>query len=82
MNKWLTHTACHWILQELATFTHSCKKCLTVIERNHQSIQKIMNGSKTLQHMDMSLLQKRVGDLQASSQVQETSRTVSAPTSF
>uniref|UniRef100_A0A3B4WAX2 Nesprin-1 spectrin repeats region domain-containing protein n=1 Tax=Seriola lalandi dorsalis TaxID=1841481 RepID=A0A3B4WAX2_SERLL len=54
--------------QELATFTHSCKKCLTVIERNHQTIQKIMNSSKTLQHMDMSLLQKRVGDLQASSQ--------------
>lgn len=57
------------MLQELATFTHSCKKCLTVIERNHQTIQKIMNSSKTLQHMDMSLLQKRVADLQASSQV-------------
>lgn len=28
-----------------------------------------MNSSKTLQHMDMSLLQKRVADLQASSQV-------------
>lgn len=51
------------------TFTHSCKKCLTVIERNHQTIQKIMSSSKTLQHMDMSLLQKRVADLQASSQV-------------
>lgn len=57
------------MLQELATFTHSCKKCLTVIERNHQTIQKIMNSSKTLQHMDMGLLQKRVADLQASSQV-------------
>ncbi|MED6258394.1 Nesprin-1, partial [Ataeniobius toweri] len=54
--------------QELATFTHSCKKCLTVIERNHQAIQKIMSTSKTLQHMDMSLLQKRVADLQTSSQ--------------
>uniref|UniRef100_A0A3P8TBD4 Calponin-homology (CH) domain-containing protein n=1 Tax=Amphiprion percula TaxID=161767 RepID=A0A3P8TBD4_AMPPE len=54
--------------QELVTFTHSCKKCLTVIERNHQTIQKIMNSSKTLQHMDMSLLQKRVADLQTSSQ--------------
>uniref|UniRef100_A0A3Q3KI06 Calponin-homology (CH) domain-containing protein n=1 Tax=Monopterus albus TaxID=43700 RepID=A0A3Q3KI06_MONAL len=54
--------------QELATFTHSCKKCLTVIERNHQTIQKIMNSSKTLEHMDMTLLQKRVADLQASSQ--------------
>ncbi|XP_037550764.1 nesprin-1 [Nematolebias whitei] len=54
--------------QELATCTHSCKKCLTVIERNHQSIQKIMSASNTLQHMDMSLLQKRVADLQSSSQ--------------
>uniref|UniRef100_A0A3Q0QYZ0 Calponin-homology (CH) domain-containing protein n=1 Tax=Amphilophus citrinellus TaxID=61819 RepID=A0A3Q0QYZ0_AMPCI len=54
--------------QELATFTHSCKKCLTVIEKDHQNIQKIMNSSKTLEHMDMSLLQKRVADLQTSSQ--------------
>uniref|UniRef100_A0AAV2JAL2 Calponin-homology (CH) domain-containing protein n=1 Tax=Knipowitschia caucasica TaxID=637954 RepID=A0AAV2JAL2_KNICA len=54
--------------QELATFTHSCKKCLTVIEKNHQSIQKIMNTSKTLQYMDMGLLQKRVVDLQSASQ--------------
>lgn len=57
------------MLQELATFTQSCKKCLTVIERNHQSVQKTMTGSKTLQHMDMGLLQKRVSDLQTSSQV-------------
>uniref|UniRef100_A0A3Q3WYN6 Nesprin-1 spectrin repeats region domain-containing protein n=1 Tax=Mola mola TaxID=94237 RepID=A0A3Q3WYN6_MOLML len=54
--------------QELATFTHSCKKCLTVIEKNYQTIQKIMSSSKTLQHMDISLLQKRVADLHASSQ--------------
>lgn len=31
-----------------------------------------MNSSKTLEHMDMSLLQKRVADLQASSQVKKT----------
>ncbi|KAF1374585.1 hypothetical protein PFLUV_G00230620 [Perca fluviatilis] len=54
--------------QELVTFTHSCKKCLTAIERNQQTIQKIMSSSKTLQYMDMSLLQKRVADLQTSSQ--------------
>lgn len=57
------------MFQELVTFTHSCKKCLTAIERNHQTIQKIMNSSNTLQYMDMSLLQKRVADLQSSSQV-------------
>uniref|UniRef100_H3C066 Calponin-homology (CH) domain-containing protein n=1 Tax=Tetraodon nigroviridis TaxID=99883 RepID=H3C066_TETNG len=54
--------------QELATFTHSCKKCLAVIEKNHQTIQKIVHSNKTLQHMDMKFLQKRVADLQVSSQ--------------
>uniref|UniRef100_A0A672YM97 Nesprin-1 spectrin repeats region domain-containing protein n=1 Tax=Sphaeramia orbicularis TaxID=375764 RepID=A0A672YM97_9TELE len=68
--------------QELATFTHSCKKCLTVIERTHQSIQKIMNSSKTLQHMDMKLLQKRVLDLQASSQSTEWRKHVEANSSL
>ncbi|XP_034001994.1 nesprin-1-like [Trematomus bernacchii] len=55
--------------QELVTFTHSCKKCLTNIERNHQNIQKILSSSSTLEHLDLNLLQKRVADLQASSQV-------------
>ncbi|TNN53340.1 Nesprin-1 [Liparis tanakae] len=54
--------------QELVTFTHSCKKCLTAIERTHQNIQKIMSSSNMLEYMDMSLLQKRVADLQSSSQ--------------
>lgn len=56
-------------LQELVTFTQSCKKCLTVIEKNHQGIQRTLDSSKNLQHMDMALLQKRVVDLQASSRV-------------
>ncbi|KAK6304736.1 hypothetical protein J4Q44_G00253220 [Coregonus suidteri] len=54
--------------QELVTFTQSCKKCLTVIENNHQSVQRTLDSSKTLQHLDMALLQKRAADLQASSQ--------------
>ncbi|KAG7263156.1 hypothetical protein CRUP_038029, partial [Coryphaenoides rupestris] len=54
--------------QELVTYTHSCKKCLAVIERSHQSIQKNLDASKTLQHMQTTLLQKRVSDLQSSSQ--------------
>lgn len=65
------HPHYYWILQELATFTHSCKKCLAVIEKNHQTIQKIVHSNKTLQHMDMKFLQKRVADLQVSSQVVE-----------
>uniref|UniRef100_A0A8C7KDH8 Spectrin repeat containing, nuclear envelope 1b n=1 Tax=Oncorhynchus kisutch TaxID=8019 RepID=A0A8C7KDH8_ONCKI len=59
---------CLLFLQELVTFTQSCKKCLTVIENNHQSVQRTLDSSKTLQHLDMALLQKRVADLQASSQ--------------
>ncbi|CAL8300487.1 unnamed protein product [Boreogadus saida] len=55
--------------QELVTYTHSCKKCLSVIERSHQSLQKTLDGSRTLQHMQTTLLQKRVADLQSSSQV-------------
>uniref|UniRef100_A0A3P9C6C0 Calponin-homology (CH) domain-containing protein n=1 Tax=Maylandia zebra TaxID=106582 RepID=A0A3P9C6C0_9CICH len=68
--------------QELATFTHSCKKCLTVIEKDHQTIQKIMNSSKTLEHMDMGLLQKRVADLQTSSQSTEWRKHVEANSSL
>lgn len=51
------------------TYQQSCKKCLTVIDKNHQIIMKALEGSKTLRHLDTSLLQKRVVELQASSQV-------------
>lgn len=51
------------------TYQQSCKKCLAVIDKNYQLIMKALEGSKTLRHLDTSLLQKRVGELQASSQV-------------
>lgn len=51
------------------TYQQSCKKCLSVIDKNHQIIQRVLAGSKTLRHLDTSLLQKRVAELQASSQV-------------
>uniref|UniRef100_A0A3B3D5A7 Nesprin-1 spectrin repeats region domain-containing protein n=1 Tax=Oryzias melastigma TaxID=30732 RepID=A0A3B3D5A7_ORYME len=54
--------------QELATFTHSCRKCLTVIERNHQSVQRSVSGSAALHHLDLALLQRRVAELQTASQ--------------
>uniref|UniRef100_A0A3P9H2M7 Nesprin-1 spectrin repeats region domain-containing protein n=1 Tax=Oryzias latipes TaxID=8090 RepID=A0A3P9H2M7_ORYLA len=54
--------------QELATFTHSCKKCLTLIEQNHQNIQRSVSSSGALQHLDLALLQKRVAELQTASQ--------------
>lgn len=69
IQRYQQHPHYFWTLQELATFTHSCKKCLAVIEKNHQTIQKIVHSNKTLQHMDMKFLQKRVADLQVSSQV-------------
>uniref|UniRef100_A0A3B1IR95 Calponin-homology (CH) domain-containing protein n=1 Tax=Astyanax mexicanus TaxID=7994 RepID=A0A3B1IR95_ASTMX len=46
--------------QELVTYQQSCKKCLTVIDKNHQIIMKALESSKTLKHLDTSLLQKRV----------------------
>uniref|UniRef100_A0A3P9ISW1 Nesprin-1 spectrin repeats region domain-containing protein n=1 Tax=Oryzias latipes TaxID=8090 RepID=A0A3P9ISW1_ORYLA len=58
--------------QELATFTHSCKKCLTLIEQNHQNIQRSVSSSGALQHLDLALLQKRVAELQTASQVRST----------
>ncbi|KAG5265767.1 hypothetical protein AALO_G00246160 [Alosa alosa] len=54
--------------QELVTYQQSCKKCLSVIDKNHQIIQRVLDSSKTLRHLDTSLLQKRVAELQASSQ--------------
>lgn len=51
------------------TYQQSCKKCLSVIDKNHQLIQRVLDNSKTLRHLDTSLLQKRVAELQASSQV-------------
>ncbi|XP_029943268.1 nesprin-1-like [Salarias fasciatus] len=54
--------------QELATFTHSCKKSLGAVERSHQSVQRVLSSSRALQHLDLRLLQGRVAQLQASSQ--------------
>lgn len=62
-------TGFSFLLQELATLTHSCKKCLTVIERTHQNIQRSLSSSGALQHLDLALLQKRVAELQTASQV-------------
>ncbi|KAL0169683.1 hypothetical protein M9458_034279, partial [Cirrhinus mrigala] len=53
---------------ELVTYQQSCKKCLSVIDKNHQIILKSLDTSKNLKHLDTSLLERRITELQASSQ--------------
>ncbi|MEQ2294229.1 hypothetical protein AMECASPLE_001811, partial [Ameca splendens] len=55
-------------LQDLLNQQQSCKRCLSVIERNHQTLQKSLGNSKVLRNFDMSLLQKRLSEIQGSSQ--------------
>ncbi|XP_077587652.1 nesprin-1 [Stigmatopora nigra] len=54
--------------RELAAATQSCKTCLLAIEKNHQNVLKLLDTSPALRHMDTALLEKRVADIQASSQ--------------
>ncbi len=67
--------------QELVTYQQSCKKCLSVIDKNHQIILKSLDTSKNLKPLDTSLLERRISELQASSQV-GTHRQVSYTTMF
>ncbi|XP_061758136.1 nesprin-1-like [Nerophis ophidion] len=54
--------------QDLLQQQQSCKRCLSVIERNYHTVQRALSNSKVLQHFDTSLLQKTVADLQGSAQ--------------
>ncbi|RXM34120.1 Nesprin-1 [Acipenser ruthenus] len=49
--------------QELLVCQENCKKSLAVIGKNSQSFQRVLVSSKTLQHFDCSMLQKRIDDL-------------------
>ncbi|KAG2468780.1 SYNE1 protein, partial [Polypterus senegalus] len=55
--------------QDLINCQEDCKKCMTVIDRCNQTVQRIVTSSKTLEHFDRSLLQKRMADLQSSLKV-------------
>ncbi|KAM4529485.1 nesprin-1 isoform 3-T3 [Fundulus diaphanus] len=55
-------------LQDLLSQQQSCKRCLSVIERNHHTLQRALGNSKVLRNFDMSVLQKRVSEIQGSSQ--------------
>ncbi|KAK1888949.1 Nesprin-1 [Dissostichus eleginoides] len=54
--------------QDLLNQQQSCKRCLSVIERNHHALQRALSSSKVLRNFDLSLLQKRVSEIQNSTQ--------------
>nr|XP_019953051.1 PREDICTED: nesprin-1-like [Paralichthys olivaceus] len=54
--------------QDLLNQQQSCKRCLSVIERNHHTLQRTLSNSKMLRNFDLSLLQKRVAEIQSSAQ--------------
>ncbi|CAM9192469.1 unnamed protein product, partial [Lampetra planeri] len=54
--------------QDLLNQQQSCKRCLSVIERNHHSLQRSLSTSKALRNLDLTLLQKRVAEIQSSAQ--------------
>lgn len=55
--------------QDLLNQQQNCKRCLSVIERNHHTVQRLISNSKSLRNFDQSLLQKRVLEIQSAAQV-------------
>uniref|UniRef100_UPI00398E76DD nesprin-1 n=1 Tax=Pristiophorus japonicus TaxID=55135 RepID=UPI00398E76DD len=54
--------------QELKTWQEQCKQAVAAAERNMQTVQKLLASSKVLRHLDSSVLQKKLLQLQAASQ--------------
>ncbi|KAH0622390.1 hypothetical protein JD844_024656, partial [Phrynosoma platyrhinos] len=54
--------------QDLVAYQENCKKALSLIERNSQSITKLLASSKVLHHFSLSVLQKKVKEIQAAFQ--------------
>uniref|UniRef100_A0A7M4FMH1 Nesprin-1 spectrin repeats region domain-containing protein n=1 Tax=Crocodylus porosus TaxID=8502 RepID=A0A7M4FMH1_CROPO len=50
--------------QDLVAYQENCKKALSLIERNSQSVLKFVTSSKVLHHFDRSALQKMVAEIQ------------------
>ncbi|XP_037541085.1 nesprin-1 [Nematolebias whitei] len=53
---------------ELLNQQQSCKRCVSVVERNHYTLQRMLTNSKVLRNFDLLLLQKRVAEIQGSLQ--------------
>uniref|UniRef100_H3A1G7 Calponin-homology (CH) domain-containing protein n=1 Tax=Latimeria chalumnae TaxID=7897 RepID=H3A1G7_LATCH len=54
--------------QDLTVCQENCKKASSLIEKNNQTVQKLLLSSKTLQHFNRSLLQKKVTEIQVTFQ--------------
>ncbi|XP_078239370.1 nesprin-1 isoform X9 [Pogona vitticeps] len=54
--------------QDLVAYEENCKKALSLIERNSQNIAKFVNSSKVLRHFSVSVLQKKVTEVQTAFQ--------------
>ncbi|GLD49390.1 nesprin-1-like protein [Lates japonicus] len=54
--------------QDLLNQQQICKRCLSVIERNHHTLQRSLSTSKVIRNFDLSLLHKRVAEIQGSAQ--------------
>ncbi|KAM6463517.1 nesprin-1-like [Liasis olivaceus] len=54
--------------QDLVAYQENCKKALLLIERNSQIITKFVASSKVLNHFSLSVLQKKVIEIQAAFQ--------------
>uniref|UniRef100_A0A8C5AJ13 Calponin-homology (CH) domain-containing protein n=1 Tax=Gadus morhua TaxID=8049 RepID=A0A8C5AJ13_GADMO len=52
--------------QDLLTEQQSCKRSLSVIERNFHALQRALSTSKVLHNVDQTLLKKRTAEIQAS----------------
>lgn len=58
-----------FLFQDLVAYQENCKKALSLIERNSQSVLKFVTSSKVLHHFDRSVLQKMVTEIQFTFQV-------------
>ncbi|XP_061126959.1 nesprin-1-like [Syngnathus typhle] len=54
--------------QDFLNQQQSCKRCLAVIERNHNTVQRALSNSKVLQNFETGLLQKKLAEVQGSAQ--------------
>uniref|UniRef100_A0A8D0G232 Nesprin-1 spectrin repeats region domain-containing protein n=1 Tax=Sphenodon punctatus TaxID=8508 RepID=A0A8D0G232_SPHPU len=50
--------------QDLIAYQENCKKAVSMVERNSQSILKFLTSSKVLHHFNPSMLQKKVTEIQ------------------
>lgn len=55
--------------KDLLNQQQSCKRSLSVVERNYHTLQKALSTSKVFRNLDLFLLHKRVAEIQSSAKV-------------